>query len=129
MLKDCIDGLDAFMDRKGYKSIDDFKSCVVDQFMYVRDYPREHWMAAKSPILPDFKMENCTNCGLCAKVCPYGAIAMTENGPQVNTDVCMGCGWCMGHCTAKEQVINMVRRDTKELIWNGRGAHEAWFKD
>lgn len=35
----------------------------------------------------------------------------------------------MGHCTAKEQVINMVRRDTKELIWNGRGAHEAWFKD
>ena len=129
VLKDCIDGLDAFMDRKGYKSIDDFKSCVVDQFMYVRDYPREHWMAAKSPILPDFKMENCTNCGLCAKVCPYGAIAMTENGPQVNTDVCMGCGWCMGHCTAKEQVINMVRRDTKELIWNGRGAHEAWFKD
>lgn len=129
VLKDCIEGMDAFMDRKGYKSIDDFKGCVVDQFMYVRDYPREKWMAAKSPILPEFKMENCTKCGLCAKVCPYGAIAMTENGPQVNTDVCMGCGWCMGHCTAKEQVINMVRRDTKELIWDGRGTHEAWYKD
>ena len=129
VLKDCIEGMEAFMDRKGYQSIDDFKGCVVDQFMYVRDYPREKWMAKQSPILPEFKMENCTKCGVCAKVCPYGAITMTDNGPSVNTDVCMGCGWCMGHCAAKEQVINMVRRDTKELIWDGRGTHEAWYRD
>ena len=129
VLKDCIEGMNEFMDRKGYASIDDFKGCCVDQFSYVRDWPREKWMAKKSPILPDFNLDHCNGCGRCEKVCPYGAISMVDGKPKVDTDVCMGCGWCMGHCGAKEQVINMVRRDNGHIVWNGHGAHEAWYKD
>jgi dihydropyrimidine dehydrogenase (NAD+) subunit PreA len=128
VLKDAIEGLDKFMDRKGYKSIDDFRGCVVDDFSYVRDYPREKWMAEISPILPKFELDNCNNCGICEKVCAYGAIKMEEEGPVYDDKLCMGCGWCMGHCPAKEQVITMVRRDTEEVIWTGRGEHAVWCK-
>lgn len=128
VLKDAIEGMDKFMDRKGYKTIEDFKGCVVDDFSYVRDYPREKWMAEISPIVPKFELDNCTKCGICEKVCAYGAIKMEENGPVYDDKVCMGCGWCMGHCPAREQVITMVKRGTDEVIWTGRGEHAVWCK-
>lgn len=129
ILADCIEGMNSFMDRKGYKSVEDFRGCVVDQFSYVRDYPREKWMAKQSPILPKFEMKNCTGCGVCETVCPYGAITLKDKKPQLDDSVCMGCGWCMGHCPAKEQVITMVRRDNGHIVWTGRGEHEAWCKE
>jgi len=129
VLKECIEGLECYMDRKGFASVDDFRGCVVDQFSYVRDYPREKWMSQISPILPEFQLDKCTGCGLCEKVCPYGAISMKDGLPQADDKVCMGCGWCMGQCPAKEQVINMVRRDNGEIIWTGRGEHKAWCRE
>ncbi len=129
VLNDCIRGMDAFMDRKGYKSISDFQGCAVDDFRYVRDWPREKRMAKLTPILPKFDSENCTRCGVCEKLCAYGAISMTEDGPVADDRACMGCGWCMGHCPAKEQVITMVRRDTGKAVWTGRGTHEAWCRE
>ncbi len=129
VLKDCIDGMDAFMDRKGYKTIEDFKGCVVDSFSYVRDYPREKWMAEISPIVPKFNHDTCTGCGICEKVCPYGAIKLQDKRPVYDSSICMGCGWCMGHCPAKENTILMVKRDSDEVVWAGRGEHEAWCKD
>ena len=135
VLKDCIDGMAAFMDRKGYKSIEDFRDCCVDQFGYVRDWPKEDVMAAKTPILPHFNNANCTKCRTCEKVCPYGAITVDAEGAHVNPDVCFGCGWCMGHCplTAKrdpdKQVITMVREETGEVVWDGHGVHKPWAED
>jgi len=128
VLKDCIDGMSQFMDRKGYKSISEFKGCVVDDFSYVRDWPREQRMAKISPIIPKFDYEKCTQCGTCEKLCPYGAITMKTEGPVIN-DSCMGCGWCMGHCPSEPDTILMVRRDNGKVVWNGRGTHEAWVND
>ena len=90
------------MDRKGYASVADFQSCVVDDFSYVRDWPREQWMAEISPIVPKFDNDKCIGCGMCEKLCPYGAITMINKKPQVS-DRCMGCGWCMGHCPADSE--------------------------
>lgn len=129
ILKKCIDGMDAFMDRKGYRTTADFIGMVVDDFGFVRDWPKEDIMAKESPILPQFEMENCTGCGICATVCPYGALEMVDGLPALDDKLCMGCGWCMGHCPAKDQVINMVRRDNGKIVWNGRGVHEAWALD
>ena len=129
VLKKCIDGMAAFMDRKGYKTTADFTGMVVDDFGFVRDWPKEDIMAMPSPIVPKFDMENCIGCGTCATVCPYGALQMEDGKPVLDDTVCMGCGWCMGHCPAKDQVINMVRRDNGKVVWNGRGLHEAWALD
>ena len=130
VLKKCIEGMDAFMDRKGYKSTKDFYGMVVDDFGFVRDWPREEWMAKKSPILPKIYEDKCTGCGTCETVCPYGAITMEDGLPKVNEDVCMGCGWCMGHCPVKDGgAIDMIRTDTGKVVWNGRGVHDKWMLD
>ncbi len=128
VLKKCIEGMDAFMDRKGYKSTKDFTGLVVDDFGYVRDWPKEDIMAEKSPILPKIDLDACIGCGICETVCPYGAIEMQDGKPVVDENVCMGCGWCMGHCS-KEGTINMIRTDTGKVVWNGHGVHEAWALD
>ena len=39
----------------------------------------------------------CTGCGLCQSNCPFGAIDMTEQGPELNA-ACKVCGICVKSC-------------------------------
>ena len=41
----------------------------------------------------------CTNCGICAKVCPFSAIKWNKGEPaEVITAACTGCGTCAAEC-------------------------------
>ncbi|MFC2018321.1 hydrogenase iron-sulfur subunit [Chloroflexota bacterium] len=43
----------------------------------------------------------CTSCGVCARVCPYGAItvdAKNKTGAEVIAASCAGCGTCAAEC-------------------------------
>ncbi len=68
---------------------------------------------ARSSIIlnsPTLKMEalkavvdfdKCTSCGVCAKVCPYGAIKVdikAKTGAHVVAAACAGCGTCAAEC-------------------------------
>ena len=41
--------------------------------------------------------DRCTLCGACVEDCPFDALEMTENGPQVNAN-CTLCGACVKSC-------------------------------
>jgi len=41
--------------------------------------------------------ERCTGCGLCAQVCPQGAIQIGETA-RVDGARCAGCGLCLDAC-------------------------------
>jgi len=46
-------------------------------------------------------LEKCTSCGVCIKVCPYGAIEVdvkAKTGAHVITAACAGCGACAAEC-------------------------------
>ena len=43
----------------------------------------------------------CLSCGLCAKICPNGAIQATDRFPTVDAALCTGCGLCVEKCPAK----------------------------
>lgn len=80
----------------------------------------------------------CKNCGACAKVCPYGAIAnlqrpcqrackpkaitMDENGAaKINNDKCISCGACVYNCPFgaiqdKSFIVNAI-----EMLKNSDG--------
>ena len=40
----------------------------------------------------------CSACGVCASVCPHGAVRMTDDGAVVEQAFCQGCGMCGASC-------------------------------
>lgn len=43
----------------------------------------------------------CTSCGVCARVCPFGAIEVdvkAKTGAHITTAACAGCGTCASEC-------------------------------
>ena len=46
----------------------------------------------------EFSKQLCTGCGLCAEVCPSGAVSMSEGIPAFRKDRCIECGHCGVYC-------------------------------
>ena len=56
---------------------------------------------AKSAMGPKFVDENlCTRCGVCVKVCPAGAVTMSDR-PHFAEEKCEFCWSCYNHCPQK----------------------------
>jgi ferredoxin len=47
--------------------------------------------------------ENCTNCGVCAEICPDRAIVVEpyQNTYAINTEACSLCGKCFSECPVR----------------------------
>lgn len=42
--------------------------------------------------------DDCDFCGICEKICPTKAIAITEDEITTDPDLCMSCGACITVC-------------------------------
>ncbi len=45
--------------------------------------------------------DKCTKCNICAEVCPFGAVEVTDGNYRINEYVCEGCVTCSLACPAK----------------------------
>lgn len=50
---------------------------------------------------PFINTENCVGCGFCAKICKYKAISIKDKKAVINYEECKGCGQCTVECKFK----------------------------
>ncbi len=68
------------------------------------------------PFIAVVSEEFCSRCGICASICPYGAISVDDYA-KVDIRSCKGCGICVSTCPAnaidlagftREQIISQI---------------------
>jgi dihydropyrimidine dehydrogenase (NAD+) subunit PreA len=95
IIKKLVIGLQEFMEKKGYKSLDDF--CGVS----LRYFGPFDNLKYEQPIKAVVNEEKCTGCSRCVASCDAGgnnAIRMEEGVAKVDPQVCWGCNLCTLVC-------------------------------
>ena len=86
-----VKGLEKFMIKKGYSSLDRMRGIASDSAIPYAEMPTER--ARVNP-------EICTNCGRCLRVCFHQAMQPGEKAVRVREENCVGCGGCYSVCPA-----------------------------
>jgi heterodisulfide reductase subunit A len=77
--------------------------------------PMKNGFIEAEGIVADIDLTNCTQCNLCYKRCPYGAIKINEEKePSVIKALCKGCGLCAADCP--EECITIVHYSDEQLM-------------
>ncbi|MDK2878233.1 MAG: hypothetical protein PWR06_949 [Thermoanaerobacteraceae bacterium] len=101
IIKEFNKGLGEWMDKKGYKSIEDFRGKVSGKaILGTNEIDRRH---GKVALIDEQK---CIACGKCEKVCLYDSV-VPSGGKFKIKDTCDGCGMCVQVCPVK--AIEMVK--------------------
>jgi dihydroorotate dehydrogenase/NAD-dependent dihydropyrimidine dehydrogenase PreA subunit len=88
-----VRGLEEYMGKKGYSSIEDFRGTILKDII-----PRTK-MPFEPPIKAAVEEPKCIGCEDCADVCFWHALSMKEGVIQVDRKACDGCGLCVSICS------------------------------
>jgi dihydropyrimidine dehydrogenase (NAD+) subunit PreA len=89
-----LEGLRAFMERQGYRGIDDFRG---KSLQYLTD---DFYQLSRKPLVA-MVSEKCDACGLCVTACAdgsAGAIMLRNDQTRIDKNLCIGCGLCKTIC-------------------------------
>ena len=124
-----IKGIEEWMKRKGYNSIEDFKGKVyglarkaVSPELIHMELPFPMPREKSSSIIPQVDMEQCLLCGRCENFCLNGVFIVDKTNNIVNVNHenrCWGCGDCIGWCPA--DAIKLINKETNEVVWDNHG--------
>ena len=84
--------LDGWMDAKGYRSFDEIRGIALGRLTTVEQ------LATEEPKFSHIDADRCTNCGKCQKSCFYRAIGEGDGVRRVLDGECDGCGLCAQVC-------------------------------
>ncbi len=95
-----------------------FKDAMLDRFYAIcnccpcccgamQAHQRGTPMLASSGYVSRVDPGRCAGCGLCADLCPFGAVALRDHLAVIDVARCMGCGVCVSHCP--NEALSLVR--------------------
>jgi dihydroorotate dehydrogenase (fumarate) len=87
-----LDGLTQFMESKGYVSPADFRGKVCGRILPSEEVDRRRVAVAA------IDESACSSCGLCERVCIYGAAQAGDGTYVIAAETCAGCGLCEQVC-------------------------------
>ncbi len=96
--EEIVEGIEAFMKRKGYTSLDDFRGLTHKR---IAERLADRKQIIQQVVLPVHDKSKCDGCGSCYMGCAYGAIEMGERYAELIPDKCEGCGLCVSICPRK----------------------------
>jgi len=96
VVKEWLDNINVWMDKKGYKSLDEIRGAVMKNLISGAELKRHQ--PGVHAVVDEGK---CTGCEWCKKICLYEAIAVEDEVAEVNEDKCDGCGMCSQVCPSK----------------------------
>ncbi len=112
IVEDMIDGLNNYLDEKGFASVNDIVGQVVE--------PRDRLGKSRPELrgqVAQVNKEHCIRCNLCYVACEDGAHQSFEfeevdgkTYPRVIEEECVGCNLCALVCPSPG-AISMLRRD------------------
>ena len=122
IIRDLNAGLSAYMDEKGFKTIDDFRGKALPNV--------KHWedLNLKYKVVANINEDKCIGCQLCYTACEDGAhqaISLSDDPlnrkPTIIDENCVGCNLCSLVCPVEECITMERRDDGKEtLTWKDR---------
>jgi len=96
---DMVDGLERFMERKGYEETRDLVGIATPYIEKSEDFegllrqievPKDHVAVTVDPV-------KCTGCGVCA-ACLFGAVTVEAGLAKIDPEFCERCGVCSTIC-------------------------------
>jgi dihydropyrimidine dehydrogenase (NAD+) subunit PreA len=88
-----VESMSAWMEGKGYKSLNDIRGIVLPNILKTADVPRKPKNASVT-----IDTKKCTKCGVCLRSCFYDAIHLTKAGAVIHPSACDVCGMCVEVC-------------------------------
>jgi len=89
------DEINAWLDAKGYSSINDVWGLALPNILKTSEVER-----FPEGVYAKVNTDKCIKCGVCKRSCFYngGAITLTKVGAVINREKCDGCGLCIEIC-------------------------------
>jgi dihydropyrimidine dehydrogenase (NAD+) subunit PreA len=97
-----VESMSAWMEGKGYKSLNDIRGVALPNILKTADVPRK-----PENVKVTIDTKKCTKCGVCLRSCFYDAINLTKVGAVINPSACDVCGMCVEVCPERAPQLHI----------------------
>lgn len=126
-----IRGIEDWMERKGYSSIEEFRGKVLPMILPWAELKRRekypYVVPPNCPYVPMVNEDRCNLCGIC-EACIHGVYKLEGNKLLIDESKCDNCGFCLTLCP-NEALILVDKQNRAKVIWDIKDAMAAPYRE
>ena len=130
ILNEINQGIQSWMERKGYTSLDEFRGKVLPMILpWAEVKKREKYpyvVPPECPYMPVVDENSCDLCGIC-QVCIHGVYKIDGNKLIIDGSKCDNCGFCITLCP-REALKLVDKKDRTKIIMDAADSVAAPYR-